>query len=162
MIKHIACPDPLSRAGVACARANDPNRFVSGIHVDPANANHAWISYQGFNAATPTLPGHVFSVTYNPATGGATWTDVSHDLGDIPINDIVSDDVSGDLYAASDFGVFRLVSGTTDWTAAAPGMPNVEVASLTMKAGARKLFAATHGLGAWLLNLPLRQEIKSN
>ena len=52
------------------------------------------------------------------------------------------------------FGVFRLVSGTTDWTAAAPGMPNVEVASLTMKAGARKLIAATHGLGAWLLNLP--------
>ncbi len=133
---------------------NDPNRFVSSIYVDPANANHAWISYQGFNATTPTLPGHVFSVTYNPVTGTATWTDVSYDLGDIPINDIASDDVNGDLYAASDFGVFRLVAGTTDWTAAAPGMPNVEVAGLTMKAGARKLFAATHGLGAWLLNLP--------
>src|SRR5205809_6298513 len=25
--------------------ANDPNRFVSSIYVDPANANHAWISY---------------------------------------------------------------------------------------------------------------------
>ncbi len=93
-------------------------------------------------------------MTYDPVTGTATWTDVSYDLGDIPINDIVSDDVNGDLYAASDFGVFRLVSGTTDWTAAAPGMPNVEVADLTMKAGARKLIAATHGLGAWLLNLP--------
>ncbi len=134
--------------------ANDPNRFVSGIYVDPANANHAWISYQGFSATTPATPGHVFSVTYDPVAGTATWTDVSHDLGDIPINDIVSDDANGDLYAASDFGVFRLVSGTTDWVAAAPGMPNVEVASLTMRAGARKLFAATHGLGAWLLNLP--------
>src|SRR6266511_1965095 len=34
--------------------ANDPNRFVSSIYVDPANANHAWISYTGFSAATPT------------------------------------------------------------------------------------------------------------
>ena len=65
-----------------------------------------------------------------------------------------SDSASGDLYAASDFGVFRLVAGTSAWIAAAPGMPNVEVADLNMQAGARKLFAATHGLGAWVLNLP--------
>jgi hypothetical protein len=37
--------------------------------------------------------------------------------------------------------------------AAAPGMPKVEVAGLTIIAGERKLYAATHGLGAWLLNL---------
>jgi hypothetical protein len=72
----------------------------------------------------------------------------------MPINDVVRDDMTGDLYAASDFGVFRLLAGSTDWTAAAPGMPNVEVSGLTMVAGERKLFAATHGLGAWLLNLP--------
>lgn len=133
---------------------NDPNRFVSGIYIDPANANHAWISYQGFDAATPATPGHVFSVTYDSGTGSATWTDVSHDLGDIPINDVVRDDVNGDLYVASDFGVFRLVSGATEWGAAAPGMPNVEVPGLTIRPAARKLFAATHGLSAWLLNLP--------
>jgi hypothetical protein len=33
-------------------------------------------------------------------------------------------------------------------------MPSVEVAGLTIVPGARKLYAATHGLGAWLLNLP--------
>ena len=43
-----------------CLAANDPNRFVSGIYIDPANANHAWISYRGFNATTPATPGHVF------------------------------------------------------------------------------------------------------
>src|SRR5437870_672871 len=26
----------------------DPGRFVSGIYVDPANSNHAWISYSGY------------------------------------------------------------------------------------------------------------------
>jgi hypothetical protein len=134
--------------------ANDPNRFVSGIHVDPANANRAWVSYSGFDASTPATPGHVFEVTYNPGTGTATWVDRSYDLGDIPITDVARDDVNGDLYAASDFGIFRLAAGTTSWTRAAPGMPNVEVTSLTMIAGARKMYIATHGLGAWLLNLP--------
>jgi hypothetical protein len=96
----------------------------------------------------------VFEVTYDPAAGTATWVDVSRDLGDIPINDIVRDDIRGDLYAASDFGVFRLVAGSTSWTASAPGMPRGEVSGLTIAPAARKLYAATHGLGAWLLNLP--------
>jgi hypothetical protein len=134
--------------------ANDPNRFVSGIYIDPANANHAWISYSGFNASTPATPGHVFEVTYDPAAGTATWVDRSFDLGDIPITDVVRDDKTGDLYGSSDFGVYRLPSGASSWVAAAPGMPNVEVAGLTIVPAERKLFAATHGLGAWSLNLP--------
>jgi hypothetical protein len=93
-------------------------------------------------------------VTYDPAANTASWVDVSHDLGDIPVNDIVRDDLHGDLYAATDFGVFRLAAGTTDWSEAAPGMPHVEVSGLTIVPGARRLYAATHGLSAWLLDLP--------
>ncbi|HZR31700.1 MAG TPA: hypothetical protein VFA76_07590 [Terriglobales bacterium] len=133
---------------------NSPGRFISGIYIDSANANHAWISYSGYSAATPTTPGHVFEVTYNPIAGTATWTNRSYDLNDIPITDVARDDQSGDLYAASDFGVFRLESGESSWGLAAPGMPNVEVAGLTIVPKARKLFAASHGLGAWVLNLP--------
>jgi hypothetical protein len=80
--------------------------------------------------------------------------DRSYDLGDIPITDVARDDVNGDLYAASDFGVFRLASGLTSWTTAAPGMPHVEVPGLTIIPSARKMYVATHGLGAWVLNLP--------
>jgi hypothetical protein len=40
------------------------------------------------------------------------------------------------------------------WTMAAPGMPNVEVAGLTIVPGEGRMYAATHGLSAWLLNLP--------
>jgi hypothetical protein len=134
--------------------ANDPNRFVSSIFIDPANPNHAWISYSGFDVLTPSTPGHVFEVTYDPGAGTATWVDRSNDLGDIPITDLVRDNVSGDLYASSDFGVYRLAAGTSTWVVAASGMPSVEVAGLTIVPGERKLFAATHGLGAWSLNLP--------
>ncbi|HEY3311338.1 MAG TPA: hypothetical protein VGK00_06820 [Anaerolineales bacterium] len=134
--------------------SNDPNRFVTSIFIDPANPNHAWLSYSGFNAITPALTGHVFEVTFNPSAGTATWADRSFDLGDVPVTDLVLDSFSGDLYASSDFGVYRLAAGTTTWVPAAPGMPKVEVAGLAVVPGDRKLFAATHGLGAWQLNLP--------
>jgi hypothetical protein len=96
----------------------------------------------------------VFEVTYNQGAGTTTWTGRSYDLGELPITDLVRDDVTGDLYAASDYGALRLASGATAWTVAAPGMPNVEVAGLTIVPAARKLYAATHGMGAWSLNLP--------
>jgi hypothetical protein len=134
--------------------ANDPGRYVSGLYIDPANPNRAWLSYSGFDATTPATPGHVFEVVYNPGTGTATWTDRSYDFGDIPATDVVRDDATGDLYAASDFGVFLLAAGTTNWTGAAPGMPNVEIAGLTIVPSVRKLYAATHGLSAWSLKLP--------
>jgi hypothetical protein len=132
----------------------DPNRFVSSIYVDPADGNHAWVSYSGFSANTLATPGHIFEVKYDPGTGTSTWIDLSFDFDDLPVTDLVRDDVTGDLYAASDFGVMMLPSGTTSWVLAAPGMPNVEVAGLTIVPGERKLYAATHGLSAWLLNLP--------
>lgn len=131
-----------------------PDRFVSSIYVSRTNANRAWVSYTGFDATTPATPGHVFEVTYDPVLGTATWVDRSYDLDDIPITDIARDDVKGDLYAASDFGVYRLRSGATSWSLAADGMPNVEVAGLTIVPHERRLYAATHGMGAWLLKLP--------
>ncbi len=132
----------------------DPERFISSIYVDPANPDHAWISYSGYNVNTPPRPGHVFEVTRTPATATATWTDISYNLPDFPVTDLVRDDVTGDLYAASDFGVMTLPNGSTTWTVAGTGLPMVEVAGLTIVPSARVLYAATHGRSAWKLTLP--------
>jgi len=45
-------------------------------------------------------------------------------------------------------------NGAGSWVAAGEGLPNVEVAGLTIVPGARKLYAATHGRSAWVLTLP--------
>ena len=134
--------------------ATQPQRFVSGIAIDPANPNHAFVSFSGYEAYTPTQPGHVFDVTFNPGSGTATWTNISHNIGDQPITDVVLDDVTGDLYASTDFGVLRLENGTNTWTDAASGLPPVATYGLTIDSGARVLYAATHGRGAWVLDLP--------
>jgi hypothetical protein len=135
----------------------DPNRFVSGIYIDPADPNHAWISYSGYNFATPATPGHVFEVTYNPGGGTATWTMLDTPGGtpfpDFPATDVVRDS-NGDLYVSNDFGVMILANGSTNWATAGSGLPMVEVAGLTIVPGARLLYAATHGRSAWKLTLP--------
>ncbi len=133
--------------------ANDPPRVISSIYVDPANNRHAWISYNGYDVNTPGFNGHVFEVTWNGA-GTATWTDVSFNLPDFPITQVVRDDVLGDLYASSDFGVMKLANGSATWAVAGTGLPFVEVPGLTIIPSARILYAATHGRSGWQLNLP--------
>ena len=130
---------------------NDPGRFPTSIYVDPSNPNHAWISYSGYNFNTPAQPGHIFEVTWNGAT--ATWAAVgAASQPDLPVTDLVRDDVTGTLYAANDFGVLKY-DGTA-WSVAGAGLPKVEVPGLTIVPSARILYAATHGRGAWKLTLP--------
>jgi hypothetical protein len=144
-------------ASVAFTRfdtSSTPGRFISGIAVDPKNPYHAFVSFSGYSAYTPTTPGHVFDVTYDPASGMASWKDISYNLGDAPITGIAYDGQQGGLYIATDFGVSLLQSGSTTWGPAAPGLPMVAVYSLTISSSGRVLYAATHGRGAWRLTLP--------
>jgi hypothetical protein len=139
--------------------ANSPGRAVSSISIDPANPNHAYISYLSYSAITPATPGHVFSVTYDPIAGTATWVDLEGTgtpIGDQPVNGVAYDNVAGDLYASTDFGVIKLAGANpaNGWTLAAQGLPVVTVAGLTINPGARQLLAATHGRGAYQLTLP--------
>ena len=136
-----------------------PRRFPSGISVDPRDptGNTAYISFSGYEAYTPGQPGHVFKAVYNPATGTATWIDLSGNLGDLPITDVELDAPSGDLYAAYDWGVLRLPAGGTNWVEADRGLPEVAIYELSQAnipgTSKRVIYAATHGRGAYRLIL---------
>jgi hypothetical protein len=58
---------------------------------------------------------------------------------------VAFDSVTGDLYAANDFGVMRLANGSTSWALAGAGMPMVETSGLSIDPANRELIAATHG-----------------
>jgi hypothetical protein len=130
---------------------NTPPRFISGIAVDHKNPRRAFVSYSGFNAVTPDTPGHVFEVVYDGAE--AVFTSIDYNLGDMPINHLVRDDVTGDLYAATDFGVLVLPHRTKTWGLAGQELPTVLTPHLEIHPQKRILFAATHGMGAWYLKL---------
>jgi hypothetical protein len=133
-----------------------PTRFVSGIAVDPTNPNHAFVSFSGYDAyarQAGTATGHVFDVTYNPGTHTATWTDISKNIGDQPVTGIAWDSVAKQLYISTDFTVLKK-GNDGNWRVAAPGLPLVATYGLTIDSQAGVLYAATHGRGAWRLNLP--------
>ena len=84
------------------------------------------------------------------------WNNISLDIGDQPVNDAVLDVATGDVYVSTDFGVLRLAEGTQTWVPVADGLPSAAVSGLTLAAnknGARLLYAATHGRGAWRIRL---------
>ena len=130
-----------------------PNRFVTRIVPDRTDVNAAFVSYSGFNALTPSSPGHVFRVLFNPSTRTAAITSLDRDLGDLPINTLAVDDVRGDVYAGTDYGPLVLRRGAASWELAGAGFPEALMVDLRYVPGQRLLVAATHGLGIFYLKL---------
>jgi hypothetical protein len=60
---------------------------------------------------------------------------------------------TGDLFVSTDFGVDMLRAGDTRWVPAAGSLPPVAVYGLTIDSSSRVLYAATHGRGAWVLDI---------
>ncbi len=134
----------------------DPRRYPTDIYVDPANANHAYISYSGYSANTPTTPGHVFEVWYDAATNTATFTSLDgtggHALGDLPVGTIQRDEKKGTLYVGTDFGPAQLKGN--GWTPLKPGLPTTTIPYLRIDQANRVMYVTTHGFGAWAYKLP--------
>ena len=126
-----------------------PDRYITGVRIDPANPNHAYLTVSGFARrwiAGPTDPGvgHVFE-TQN---GGQVWSDITGNLADVPTDDVVYE--NGKLVVATDFGVFMSSNDGTTWARFGSHLPNVVVDQLTLAPNG-VLVAATHGRGVWTI-----------
>jgi sugar lactone lactonase YvrE len=124
-----------------------PNRYISGVTVDPHHPAHAFAVFSGFSRRW--IPGggvgHVFETT----DGGQSWTDISGNLPDIPGDALVLS--QGKLALGTDQGVFTAVAGAgaaTRWSVLGSGLPNASVNDLTAGPDGF-IYAATHGRGVW-------------
>jgi len=87
---------------------------------------------------------------------GATWTNVTGDLPDQPVNDVEVDaDQPGIWYIGTDTGVWRSENGGANWMPFDDGLPNAVVGDIELVASRRKLLAGTYGRGAWEADVPL-------
>jgi hypothetical protein len=133
-----------------------PDRYISGIAVDPANpkvvyvalagyANRQWWPVGSFNDKNPNVgEGHVFRST----DGGQSFTDITGTLPDVPARSI--EVARGQLLVGTDIGLF-LSSDTrgTRW-AALKGLPNVPVVSVKQWPGKPdRVVLATFGRGVY-------------
>ena len=137
----------------ACAAAGLPLRYISGVKIDTANPDHAYLSLSGYSRNWMIGPddslvsGHIFETS----NGGAAWGNVSGNLPDAPMSDVVFH--NGKLIAASDFGVFVSSDNGTTWSHLGTNLPNVVVDQLTIDPNGI-LVAATHGRGIWTITAP--------
>ncbi len=122
-----------------------PNLYVKSIAVDPANSDRALVAYSGYGA------GHVFRTSNR----GTSWTNISGDLPDLPVNAVVIDPSNtGHWIIGTDLGVFESVNNGTNWIQQNSGLANVSVAALALR-GDEYLFAATHGRGVFKTTGPI-------
>jgi photosystem II stability/assembly factor-like uncharacterized protein len=125
-----------------------PPRYITALAADPQQATTAYVTFSGFSGYGDNL-GHVFMT----ADSGASWTDISGNLPNLPVNDIVVDPLqAGAIYVATDFGVFYTTNGGTAWATLVTSLPRVAVLSLKLNPS-RNLFAATHGRSMWETNV---------
>lgn len=163
--------------------AADPNHVVAGTsHGDlvwshaalAATSTTAWASARPREGwvTSVALAGHgVIYVTYGnfgashvyrSTDDGLTWTVVDGAaplaLPDIPVHSIVVDpDDSSRLYLGTDLGVFVSVDGGAGWMVEETGFGPAVTEWLALQrdtAGRTRLFAFTHGRGAWRVDLP--------
>jgi hypothetical protein len=121
-------------------------RPFAAITVSPNNPKLVYLGVQGFDS------GHLYKST----TAGVSWLDISGNLPNTPVNDILIDpQIPADIYVATDIGVFVTSDGGTpqsNWTLYdGEHLPRSAVLQIKLSS-MREIVAATHGRGAWHIN----------
>lgn len=125
-----------------------PVRWVTCVAADPYDESTAYVTFSGIRYYD-YLP-HVFKTTDK----GQTWTDISSNLPDLPVNTIQIDpDLRDTYYLATDGGVFVSEDGGARWALLGAGMPNAPVLDLNLNQPSRTLLAATYGRSMWRIKL---------
>lgn len=118
---------------------------ITYIAVSNIDANKVWVTFSGYSAAN--------KVWYS-ADAGATWSNSSTGLPNLPANCIVRQNGTSDaLYVGTDVGIYYRDNSLASWTSYSTGLPNVIVKELEIHYASNKIRAATFGRGLWQSDL---------
>jgi photosystem II stability/assembly factor-like uncharacterized protein len=119
---------------------------VTKVLAHPTDAGAAFVTFSGYQAGLP----HVMLTT----DLGSSWQDVTGDLPDQPVNAIAVDPANpSHWFIGTDVGVWVTVDGGSVWAPFDVGLPRAVVCDLEIQTATRKLFAGTHGRGAWEIDI---------
>jgi hypothetical protein len=137
-----------------------PNRPILDVAMDPTTttAPIGYAAVGGFNANTPTTPGHIFQVTCTADCATFVWANKSGNLPDIPVDSIIANPkFAQQVFAGTDWGLYY----TNDITAASPtwyrfdnGLPHSMIWDMQIDRGNTTLSVWTRSRGAYVWPLP--------
>lgn len=126
-----------------------PDRYVTSVHGSPTLPNRIFTSHSGFrdNEYIPHI--------HRSDDNGQTWTDISGNLPQIPVNDLVvlAGHADSVLFAATDAGVYFTLNSGATWARLGGNMPFIPVFDIEQNPVRKELMAATYARGLWTFPL---------
>lgn len=119
--------------------AGVPERYVTSIKPSPNEADRVFATVSGYKS-NDFIP-HV----HRSDDRGTTWTDISGDLPQLAVNDILIHPTTNDslLIAATDGGVYATLNAGTTWERLGSNMPTIPVYDLAWNEAKNEVVAAT-------------------
>ena len=123
--------------------------FLSDVAFDPTDENIAYATYETFSGNS----------VYRSTNSGATWVAMPgtgvNVLPRVPAHAVAVDPTNPTrIYVGTDIGVYTSLDSGANWFRENTGFGNVSVERLEINTtGTRRLFAFTHGRGAWRVDL---------
>ena len=125
-----------------------PDRWCTRVTTDVFDTATAYVTFSGYRE-DELLP-HIFKTT----DFGANWSNISGNLIDIPINDVLPDPLHpGWLYTGTDYGMYYTQDGGNSWLPLGDNHPICPVFDIDLHSSTRKLVSGTHGRSMYSYDL---------
>lgn len=116
-----------------------PDQYITSIAMIPDNDLTAYVAVSGFKYLDYTP--RIFKTT----DGGQNWTDISSNLPNIPVNDIIAYSEENILFTATDLNVWYSKDDGATWTILGNNLPFTVVMDLKFHEPTKTLYAGTFG-----------------
>jgi hypothetical protein len=131
-----------------------PNRWVTSVLASADDSQTAYVTFSGYRYNSDMS--HVYKTT----DGGTSWIDISGNLPEIPVNEILTLPGKADYFVATDIGVYHSIDGGASWELFGANFPNVIVSDLRYHEATQTLLAGTFGRG--MLSIDVSPVVTSN
>jgi len=119
---------------------------ITRVAVDPNDPAHVLISIGGYTDTRKVYE------TFNGTSGSPTWTNITRNLPNVPVNTVVmDDDAANTIYIGTDIGVFVTSDSSVNWLMYTNGLPTTRVYDLEINtlASPDYIFAGLFGRGVF-------------
>jgi hypothetical protein len=127
---------------------NNPEYWVSRVEAGHHDPGTAYVSYTGMRRDD------FGAYIYRTTDFGGTWTDITGNLPEEPVNVIREHHQNPDLlFAGTDFAVYVSLDGGESWTRMKNNMPTQPVYDMKIHPRENDLIVATHGRGIYITDI---------
>ena len=138
-----------------------PNRAIQGVAFDPSDDRVIYAAVGGFNANTPSTPGHLFQAKCSANCASASswsWADKTANLPDVPADSVIANPNNRkQVFVGTHFGFYYtndIDAQPVAWQRYQNNLPNTVIRYLTIDRGATTLAAFTYGRSLYTIKLP--------